>query len=54
VPLHAHHDNLHFQLYGEPGRAVHALVDAGHIVIPGAPLTDWADCAEFLAIVASG
>lgn len=40
VPLHAHHDHIH------TGRAGQALSSAGHAVIPGAPVTPWANCAE--------
>jgi hypothetical protein len=41
VPLTAHHASLHM------GAAGQALVQqAGHAVIPAAPLTPWASCAE--------
>jgi hypothetical protein len=54
VPLHAHHDNLHLQMYGDPGRAALALAGhAGHWVIPTAPLTPWTDCAGFAAFMAA-
>ncbi len=43
VPLNAHHDGIH------TGTAGAALQGAGHAVVPGAPLTPWADCAEFEA-----
>lgn len=39
VPNHAHHNHIH------TGRAGMALANAGHAVVPGAPLTPWADCA---------
>ena len=40
VPLHAHHDHLHFGPVGE------VLFDnAGHAVVGGAPLSPWAGCA---------
>jgi hypothetical protein len=44
LPLRAHHSGLHT---GTAGEAL--LFNAGHAVIPGAPLTDWANCAEFEA-----
>lgn len=41
VPLHAHHDNLHI------GRAGEAQWEAaGNAVVPGAPLTPWANCQQ--------
>jgi hypothetical protein len=43
LPLHAHHDHIH------TGRAGEALWGAGHAVVPGAPLTPWANCAELIA-----
>jgi hypothetical protein len=43
VPLHAHHDTVH------TGRAGEALFDAGHAVVPTAPLTPWENCAELEA-----
>jgi hypothetical protein len=44
VPLNAHHANIH------TGTAGQALFErAGHAVIPGAPLTPWADCAALQA-----
>jgi hypothetical protein len=40
VPLHAHHDHLHF------GPVNDVLFDnAGHAVIGGAPLSPWEGCA---------
>jgi hypothetical protein len=40
VPLHAHHDQLHF------GPVNDVLFDnGGHAVIGGAPLSPWAGCA---------
>ncbi len=43
VPLHAHHAGVH------TGRAGEALWNAGNAVVPLAPLTPWANCAELLA-----
>jgi hypothetical protein len=43
LPLHAHHTTVH------TGVAGGALFSAGHVVIPGAPLTPWADCAALTA-----
>jgi hypothetical protein len=44
VPLNAHHDHIH------TGRAGEALFErAGHAVIPGAPLSPWANCAALQA-----
>jgi hypothetical protein len=44
VPLNAHHDHIH------TGRAGQALFEhAGHAVVPGAPLTPWANCAALQA-----
>lgn len=40
VPLNAHHAHLH------TGRAGEAQWEAGNAVIPLAPLTPWANCAE--------
>lgn len=40
VPLTAHHASLHTGAAGE------ALQRAGHAVLPAAPLTPWASCAE--------
>lgn len=45
VPLHAHHDHLH----DEDGRASQAQRRAGNVVVPGAPLTPWADCEALIA-----
>ena len=45
VPLHAHHANIHI---GSGGGSA-GLANAGHAVVPGAPLTPWADCAAFAA-----
>jgi hypothetical protein len=40
VPLHAHHDQLHFGPVGD------VLADnAGHAVVGGAPLSSWEGCA---------
>ena len=44
LPLHAHHDHLHT---GKAGEALFA--NAGHVVVPGAPLTPWSNCEEFIA-----
>jgi hypothetical protein len=44
VPLHAHHSHVHV------GRAGQALFEnAGHAVVPGSPLTPWANCAALEA-----
>jgi len=44
VPLNAHHDGIH------TGRAGQALFEnARHWVIPGAPITPWANCAALQA-----
>ena len=44
VPLNAHHDGIH------TGRAGQALFENANIwIIPGAPLTDWANCAALTA-----
>ncbi len=40
VPNHAHHDHIHT---GAAGTAL--STNAGHAVVPGAPLTPWADCS---------
>ena len=40
VPNHAHHAHIHT---GAAGTAL--STNAGHAVVPGAPLTAWADCA---------
>jgi hypothetical protein len=42
LPLNAHHDHLH------TGRAGEAQFQAGNVVVPGAPLTPWANCAELI------
>jgi hypothetical protein len=43
LPLNAHHDHLH------TGRAGQALfMNAGHVVVPGAPITPWRNCAELI------
>ena len=39
LPLHAHHDHLHH------GRAADALERTGNVVVPTAPLSEFADCA---------
>jgi len=50
LPNHVHHANLH----DEHGSANIALTTkAGHMVVPGAPLTPWADCEAFEAAFAS-
>lgn len=43
LPLQAHHDHIHTGAAGE------ALFNAGHAVVPGAPLTPWSNCAELVA-----
>ena len=43
VPLNAHHASVH------TGQAGAALMGAGHAVVPGAPLTPWANCEELTA-----
>lgn len=53
VPLHAHHEHLHF---GSSGVSFDGA--SGHIVIPAAPFgspffdpVPWANCAEFTALL---
>lgn len=46
VPLHAHHDRLHF---GSSGVSFGG--PSGHVVIPTAPLTPWNDCEQFLTFL---
>ena len=41
---HAHHSTIH------TGRAGQALAQAGHMVVPTANLTPWADCAGFAQV----
>jgi hypothetical protein len=49
LPLNAHHAHLH------TGRAGEALFEkAGHVVVPGAPLTPWSNCQELVADVFGG
>jgi hypothetical protein len=43
VPLHAHHDRLHF---GSSGVSFGG--PSGHVVIPTAPLAPWNDCEDFV------
>jgi hypothetical protein len=50
LPLHAHHDNLHF------GRAGQAVQRGGNVVVPGAPFPEpfeealpWSNCEELIA-----
>lgn len=43
LPLKAHHAHLH------TGRAGEAQWQAGNAVVPGAPLTPWANCEELIA-----
>ena len=43
LPLRAHHAHVH------TGRAGEALRNAGHAVVPGAPLTPWRNCADLIA-----
>ena len=45
LPLHVHHDTVH------TGRAGQALFNAGHVVAPTAPLTDWDDCAQLAELL---
>lgn len=49
VPLHAHHDNLHFNQGGTA--AAKLFTRAGHVVAPVAPFPGppWTDCASLLA-----
>ena len=42
VPLNAHHAHIHTGKAGEQ-----LFEQAGHAVVPTAPLTPWANCAEF-------
>ena len=42
LPLNAHHLHVH------TGRAGEALFQAGHVVVPGAPLTPWNGCTELI------
>ena len=44
LPLNAHHDHIHT---GSAGAAL--AMRAGHAVVPTAPLTPWANCAELAA-----
>ncbi len=44
LPLNAHHDHAHT---GAAGAALRER--AGHMVVPGAPLTPWANCSELIA-----
>jgi hypothetical protein len=46
LPLNAHHEHLHF---GTAGEAL--FTRAGHAVVPGAPLTPWRNCAEFIEFI---
>ena len=43
LPLTAHHSALHV---GTGGEAL--LTHAGHIVVPGAPVSPWANCEELI------
>lgn len=45
LPLHAHHDHLHF------GRAGQAQRDAGHLVVPTAPFGPIDNCAQLEAML---
>lgn len=46
VPLHSHHDRLHF---GDAGVSFGG--EAGHAVVSTAPFAPWSDCAEFEALI---
>lgn len=53
VPLHAHHEMLHF---GKVGQKL--FEKAGHVVVPAAPFPEpffealpWSNCAEFEALL---
>jgi hypothetical protein len=53
VPLHAHHEQLHF---GDTGVSFDG--ESGHVVIPAAPFPSpffdplpWSNCAEFLSFL---
>jgi hypothetical protein len=46
VPLNAHHAHIHTGTAGEM-----LATNAGHVVVPGAPLTPWANCKELIADV---
>jgi hypothetical protein len=48
VPLHAHHANLHV------GKAGEGQERAGNLVVPGTPLTPWANCQELLEFFGLG
>lgn len=45
LPLHVHHGTIH------TGNAGQALLGAGHMVAPTAPLAPWENCAQFAQIV---
>jgi hypothetical protein len=49
VPLVAHHERVHATAIGEDGRGINVkgIRQAGHAVVPTAPITPWADCAGF-------
>jgi hypothetical protein len=43
LPLNAHHAHIH------TGKAGQALFErAGHLAVPGAPVTPWSNCAELI------
>jgi hypothetical protein len=44
LPLTAHHAHIHT---GAAGEAL--FTKAGHVAVPGAPLTPWSNCAELIA-----
>ena len=46
LPLNAHHDHIH-----TGGTGVSFGGESGHVVVPTAPLTPWANCAEFEAAI---
>lgn len=53
VPLHAHHEHLHFGDSGVSfgGKAGHAVVPAAPFPAPFDDPVPWSNCAEFIAIV---
>ena len=48
LPLKAHHAHLH------TGRAGEAQWNAGHAVVPLAPLSPWSSCADFCRALEAG
>jgi hypothetical protein len=53
VPLHAHHDQLHFGSAGvsSGGPAGHAVIPAAPFPSPFAEPVPWSNCEEFLQIL---